>query len=205
MRPPRAHVLALGALGITALAACSPEIAPGAYLCGPDQACPDGLACDGVEDVCVLPSQVRPFACGRDRTEVEPNDDPAMAPSSGQLACVSTLAEVAGCLPADDGADHYAIEVPAICTAVAVQARIAFPIAHEVLALELVADDASVVGSSAPCPNVDLDDANVEHCLTAGVTPGARYTLRVRHGDAVACGGTCAYNRYLLTFQLATP
>ena len=28
-------------------AACTPSIAPGAYLCGPDAECPDGLVCDG--------------------------------------------------------------------------------------------------------------------------------------------------------------
>src|SRR5690606_5891048 len=43
-------------LVLVAAGACSPEIAPGAYLCGPERACPEGQACDGPTNICVLTS-----------------------------------------------------------------------------------------------------------------------------------------------------
>ena len=38
-------------LFVLSVGACSPEIAAGTYFCGPEQLCPEGLVCDGIEDV----------------------------------------------------------------------------------------------------------------------------------------------------------
>jgi hypothetical protein len=69
------HVSRGWALALAVAAGCSAEIAPGAYYCGPEQNCPDGLTCDGIENLCVLPSQAQPFAC--DAADPQGDDEPA--------------------------------------------------------------------------------------------------------------------------------
>ncbi|HEX5059005.1 MAG TPA: hypothetical protein VFV99_06575, partial [Kofleriaceae bacterium] len=68
------------------LAACTPDVVSGSYLCGPDELCPDGQKCNGTEDKttglaadsCVIPSLARPFAC-TPKVDVEPDDSMAQA------------------------------------------------------------------------------------------------------------------------------
>lgn len=197
--------LALGGLGsLGSLGACTPEIVPGAYLCGPEQACPEGLACDGAEDVCVLPSAARPFACAG--TEREPNDDPASAHDLGLEGCVSPLVEIAGCSVADDGDDWYAFEAPASCSgAVGVRFRVSFRGAYEELGLELHDAEGGVLATGAACANDDPFDADELRCLEHALTPGERYALRVFRSGEGGCDGACSFNRYLLNAQLAAP
>lgn len=192
------------ALLIVLLAACSPDIAAGSYLCGPEELCPEGQACDGVDNICVLPSAARPFGC-EDVTEVEPNNALANAQVIGNLACVSVPAEVLGCSPSDDGEDWYQFTIPSNCTAVQVESRISFPIAYAGLVLELKAQDGSTVGTGTPCTQQDPDDGDTQLCLVAPVTVGGRYAIRVTRGTEGDCGGACSYNRYALTIQLSTP
>ena len=196
-----------GALIVVLLAACSPEIAPGTYLCGPEGLCPEGQACNGPDNVCVLPGAVQPFACGEDATEVEPNDGFATAQPvlAGNLACVSRVVEILGCSQDADGEDWFAVEIPAVCVAVAVEARISFPIAFETLALELRDDTGAVVATAGACGRADPDDGDDQRCLEATVTPGGTYAVRVARGGEGNCGGRCAHNRYTLNVQLTTP
>lgn len=191
---------------VLAATACTPEIVPGAYLCGPEGACPDGQACDGPTNICVLATAVQPFACG-ELTETEPNDGLATAQPvlAGNLACVSRVAEVIGCSLDPDGEDWFAVEPPAVCTAVAVEARISFPIAFEALALVLLDDAGATVATAASCSQEDPDDGDDQLCLDAAVTPGRAYALRVTRSGALDCDGACSYNRYTLTVQLTTP
>ena len=44
------------------LVACTPTITPGSYLCGPEQLCPEGQACNGPDNVCVRAPNAQPFA-----------------------------------------------------------------------------------------------------------------------------------------------
>lgn len=196
------------ALAFVAITACTPDIAPGAYLCGPEQACPDEQVCDGVTNTCVLSSQARLFACPSGATEVEPNDDMASAQLVGNLACVSRPAEVIGCtrqLDGDDGQDWFQFDVPAVCTAVSVAVRLTFPIAYEALALELRDATGATLASGTACPQTEADDGDEQACIEHDLTPGGHYAIRIARTGEGNCGGACAHNRYTLSLQLETP
>jgi len=193
------------ALLALALAACSPEITPGTYLCGDEELCPEGQACDGLTNTCELPSAARPFECGEDIDEVEPNDAFQSAQPVDGLQCVSRVAEVHGCSRKDGSPeDWFGFAVPG-CTTVRATARIAFPLAFEPLVLELRDANGTVKGTAEICASDDKDDGDAEMCLDAPVTPSSQYALRVAGAGSADCDGECAYNRYTLTMQLVSP
>src|SRR4051812_4256867 len=87
-----------------ALVACTPDIASGTYVCGPEQACPEGQSCDGVDGTCVFTNTQRPFACEPSR-EHEPDNTPAQGLVITSFACVSAPYVNDGCLAAGDDQD----------------------------------------------------------------------------------------------------
>jgi len=192
---------------LVALTACSPDIVPGSYLCGPERLCPEDQQCDGVTNICVLPNQVMPFACPPLMTtsEVEPNDSAASAQVVANLACVSRSAELVGCSKDLDGEDWFQFDVPGDCTAVGVTARLTFPLAFEVLSVELLDAGGAVLAIGEPCPQSEQDDGDEQSCLEKTLTPGGHYTVRVARTGEGACDGACAHNRYTLTLALETP
>ena len=122
-------------LALLALAACTPDIAPGSYLCGPEGLCPEGQLCNGPDNICVLVSEARPFSCG---TATDPDvldDQPGAGTVLANLPCVSVPSETHGCLLDDDGQDFFQFDVPAGCAAVRVEASVSFPIAFQPLGL----------------------------------------------------------------------
>jgi len=187
------------------VAGCSPEIASGSYLCGPDKACPPSEACDGVTDTCVLESSEQPFACDLG-TEFPGDDTSATAQQIPALACVSPPYQVSECLPMGDMADWFAFATPANCSSVEVQARILYPVAYEGMNLELWDLAAnSQIGTDVPCADSINDPAHVERCIKLTIPPGGSYGLLVKPNGQGDCDGACAYNRYSLSVQLATP
>ncbi|MFN0246113.1 MAG: hypothetical protein ACKV2T_04345 [Kofleriaceae bacterium] len=189
-----------------ALAACAPEITPGTYLCGDEELCPEGQACDGLTNTCVLPSTARPFACGDDIDEVEPNDAFLSAQSFGALECVSNVAEVRGCTPANgNDEDWFSFAVPTCSSTVRATARIAFPLAYEPLVLELRDVNGSTKTTGDACANDDPNDGDTELCFDLAVTGGAQYAIRVAGTGTADCDGACAYNRYTMRMQLLSP
>ena len=190
-----------------ALAACTPEVTPGAYLCGPEQLCPDGLACNGPDAVCVLASAALPFACDPDTNEIEPNDGrPAAQPLlGGTPACVTPVTDVLGCSPEGDAADWYQFTSADNCTAVGVDARLVFSSAFEALTLVLLDEAGAEIATATPCETDPADDGETRLCVQAPITPGAAYALRVAPSTEGACDGACAYNRYSLSVRLDTP
>jgi hypothetical protein len=187
------------------LGACSPEIVSGSYLCGPEQACPPGEACDGVTDSCLLASRAEPFECEMG-TDIPGDDTKDTANQIPQLQCVSVPYTVTGCMPMGDGADWYKLATPSTCSSVEVQARIQFPVSYEHLAMELwdLGLD-TLVGSDIECAKSSGDPAHIERCINLTVTPGHDYGVLIKPTTDGSCGGDCAYNRYYLTVQLATP
>lgn len=190
---------------VTVVAACSPTITPGSYLCGPQEACPSGQVCDGVTDSCVLKGTEVPFMCEAG-TDVPGDDTAAMARQVPQLQCVSPPFTAGGCLPVGDAQDWFKLSTPSVCSTVEIQARITYPVAYEKLSLELwdLGTNAPV-GTDTPCAQSANDPAHVERCITLPATPGTDYGLVIKAEPDGNCGGACAYNRYDLTVQLATP
>lgn len=188
-----------------ALAACAPEITPGTYLCGEEELCPEGQACDGLTNTCELSSAARPFECGEEIDEVEPNDAFASAQLVDGLLCVSRVAEVHGCSRKDGSAeDWYAFAVPS-CNSVRATARIAFSLAYEPLVLELRDANGTTRATGEVCASDDPSDGDTEMCIDAQVMSGSQYAIRVAGQGSADCEGRCAYNRYTLTMQLVSP
>jgi hypothetical protein len=192
------------AMIVLAASACTAEIAPGAYLCGPEQLCPEGLACNGTDNTCVLASEALPFACG----VADPAGDDV--PTAGQvvanLACVSPIRESKGCLLQNDIGDWYQFDVPGNCAAVQIEARITFPIAFEQVAMQLSTDDGPGVAVDGPCSSAlppDLGDT--ARCFKMTVANGSHHAIGLVHSGLENCGGGCANNRYTLSLQLSTP
>lgn len=205
----RAALLAIA----LAAAACTPDVVPGSYLCGPDQACPEGQVCNGTEDkdadliadTCVLPPVARPFACTPSANS-EPDD--TMATGYGVMvpkSCVGTVDLMQGCMAAGDAADWVTFVAPATCTALQVQARLEFPIANEDLTIELWdADTNAMVSGDAACKQ-GVDGTTVRRCLDSVLVPGKTYGVQVKPTGEGNCGGDCGYNRYDLTLLFGTP
>lgn len=196
----RAALLAL------TLVACTPEITPGTYLCGDEESCPAGQACDGLTNTCELPSAARPFECGPEIDELEPNDAFQSAQAVSDLQCVSRVAEIHGCSRKDGSPeDWFSFAVPNCTQTVRTTARIAFPLAFEPLVLELRDANGTVKATGDVCSSDDKHDGDAELCIDLPVTAGSQYAIRVAGAGSADCDGACAYNRYTLTMQLVSP
>jgi hypothetical protein len=191
------------ALWIVALASCTPDIATGAYFCGPEQSCPAGFECNGDDNRCVTPANVAPFACDP-IDEHEPDNDLAHALAVGTLTCVSPPHNIDGCLAAGDAADWFAFDVPPDCTSVEANIELAFPLAWEPLAISVSANDGSVIGTDGDCDQAP-PSGHQSRCLKVTLTPGSHYGTSVTPAGGGDCDGDCAFNRYTLTVRLDTP
>lgn len=194
------------------LAACTPDIVSGAYVCGPERSCPEGQSCDGAQKVemtdpeselCVLSSRARPFSCSS-VPDFEPDDTMEQAHLLENLGCSST-AETDGCMLDAEAADWLTFVAPDTCaTAPEVQVRLAFPVAYERLAVELWDVDANMKLASDDACTSGLSDEHERRCLEHLLVPGTKYAIKVAPTGEGSCGGSCAYNRYALSVGLAT-
>jgi hypothetical protein len=191
------------ALVFVGLVACSPDIATGAYLCGPEEGCPDGQVCNGADNTCVIPTSATTFACDPAAEAHEPDEDAAHAASLGTLDCANAPILVNGCLAAHDTADWISFVMRPACTSASISASIASPLAFEPVTVELfdATGATKLAGADATCPNTSASDKTGEYaaCLQLALTPGTSYTLRVSPTGDASCGGSCAFNRYRLT------
>ena len=182
------------------LAACTPEIAPGAYNCGPDGLCPTGTVCNPADATCVLRNNVQPFEC----TPSSADDTPAIGIALGTFSCVSPPEIKTDCLVDTDTVDWYQLDTPGNCTAIKVVARVTFPLAFENLALDF-SDGATAMGVDTACSGAGSDAAQVSRCFEKTLTPGHHYAIGVRTDGTGNCNGSCTFNSYSLSVQLATP
>ena len=196
-------------------AACTPEVATGVYACGPDELCPDGLACsrdavnkDGehlVTGLCVAPGAVKQFACGQQHADVANDDSPATARTLGDLDCVSTLREAKSCLPQNDTGDFYTLTVPANCPTGNLRAAVTYPVSWQRLVLQVAKVGETPATVDVKCPGIQDDDNPLaKSCLDAPVSPG-NYVIGVIADGTGNCDGDCKFNRYTLGVQITTP
>lgn len=186
---------------VLAVAACTPEIVSGSYLCGPNASCPDDQACNGPDNVCVTAS-AQPFSC-EPELMTEPDDTTDKAFSLGQLDCVSVASVLDSCMDENEAADWVAFSTRESCVGLTADVRITFPTAFEELGLELWDLDANErVAVDLPC-TFSGDSGEELRCLKAPLVSGARYAVQVLPTGDGACEGRCAYNRYTLRMQLS--
>jgi hypothetical protein len=193
------------ALMFCALVACTPDIGSGNYLCGPEQACPPEYACDGATNACISPSVVTPFAC--DASVVHDDDTATTAtPLPATLMdCVSPIVTTNGCLASGDSHNWYSFTVPMNCVAVEIEARVSFPDAFEPLGMTFGDATGATLGMDTACKASQASTGDDVRCFTMMLTPGQTYTLAVTPAGGLDCDGKCAFNRYELDVQLATP
>jgi hypothetical protein len=186
------------------LAACSPSIAPGAYLCGPEETCPEDYACNGSDNKCVIASTAVPFACDVHDLH-EPDDTADQGLVIPNLQCVSQPSVTNGCLAAADAQNWVKFATPSACTAVAVHANVIFPAAYEPLKLELWDLKANMaLPSEVTCGAVGQGE-NGAMCISQTLQSDGSYGIKVEPAGGDDCGGNCNFNRYQLTVQLQTP
>ena len=104
-----------------------------------------------------------------------------------------------------DGEDWLQLASPGNCTAVGIEARIAFPVAFEGVSLAVHDPSGATIASASACGPRDPEAGSIELCLATTITPGASYGVQVARSGEGTCGGACTYNRYTLTVRLATP
>jgi hypothetical protein len=192
------------ALVCLVLAACSADIVPGSFLCGPQQACSPGYVCSGSDNSCEDPSTATAFACTAQEEASEPDDSPATGAMLPALGCVSELLSIDGCLAAGDSADWYQLATPSGCTAVAVNLEITYPIANEPLGVMLGDASGATLAPDTTCATT-ATNAEDNRCITMTLANSTGYTIEVLPSGGSTCDGACAYNRYTLAVQLVTP
>jgi hypothetical protein len=180
---------------VLVVAACTPEIESGAYLCGPEQLCPVGLACSGSDFTCEAPEDVQPFTCNAPATSAT---SPQRVPP---LTCVSGTT-LTSCLTAGSTGAWFQLATPASCTTVGVTAEIDFPFAFESLDLVLADATGAPIGSDGAC--VTPADGLDSRCLAMTLADSTTYLLEVVPAGS-DCDGDCDYNQYALSFHLDAP
>ena len=189
---------------LLATGACSADIAPGTYFCGPDALCPDDMVCNGLDNICTVPSQAAAFDC--DIPDRSDDDAPAQGLQLSPLECVSGVRELKACLFAEDPGDWFQFDVPDNCTAVQIEARLTFPIAFEQVGIQLSTEGGTPVDVDAECTVSTGDDAgSLSRCFEMTVPNGTHHSIGLIHTGTADCEGECAFNRYTLSLQLSTP
>jgi hypothetical protein len=192
------------ALLILSIAACSADIPSGSYECGPEQACPPGQACNGVDNTCVAPTLVEPFKCLA-AEEKEPDNSPTTATSITNLGCVSNVFTFDGCLAAGDMQDWFTFTAPTGCAGLEADIKVSFPLAFETVGLVLGDAAGAMVAPDAACTAGTKSPADDERCIKQSITQGQSYTVEVKPAGNGNCNGACNYNRYTIQVQLTTP
>lgn len=188
---PATLALALG------LAACTPDINGGTYYCGPNQACPPDLKCDGATALCVLPAVALPFTCPIGSNQHEPDDDAAHAEPVGVGGCGAASFQATGCIDKDSDVDLYAVTTAVGCASLRVLLK--FPVAFADLGVDVLDGNGAVVASGDATGDVFGTDGQVAIDITAPTQAQAAYFVRVRIGAAGGCGGACRYSWYQLS------
>ena len=185
-------------------AACTPDVVAGSYYCGPNAACPEEQVCSEATHTCGLAGLAAPFACESELAS-EPDDTMETAFTLTNLECVSLPLVIDACMPSDDTADWLRFTAPETCSAVQVDARITFPIAFQVLGVELIdVATGETLAVDGPC-EFSGESGNELRCLQSVLTPGASYAIRVAPTGEGDCNGSCAFNSYTFRVRLSPP
>ena len=182
------------------VAACTPDIAPGSYFCGPDAACPEGQPCNEADNKCVLAGSVRPFDCTPEIAS-EPDDSAETGFTLMNLDC-SLPVVIDNCMMVDDPADWVRLAIPVNCTSVAIDARITYPVAFEQLGLSLIDTSTGAELAVDTSCTFQGESGDELRCLAATLTASTTYALGVVPTGDGDCDGGCAFNRYTLRAQL---
>ena len=188
---------------LIALAACTPDVFPDTYYCGPDGSCPEGQACNGPNNHCVSAGSVEPFVCGDDSLKTEPDDTASQAHLLPPPTCGIPSKSDNCMLDGNDAEDWMKLQT---CSgAQELKLVLKFPVAFERLAMELWdLDTTTKLADDSACSDGG-DDANEARCITSPVAENGNYGVKIRPVGDGNCDGNCSYNRYTLSVLLSKP
>lgn len=183
------------------ITACSPDIAPGTYFCGPEKLCPPDLICHEPTFVCESAFDAEPFLCPEGTELAEPDNELATARNL-PVSCGNTvLSAENGCLVSDETVDLFALDMPASCagTAPRLELQIRYPVAFRPLRLELLDANGVVLATSTLC-TPELESAGTDwQCLSYAPTEAVLYVRVGPDPEGPNCDGACDYNQYWLS------
>ncbi len=188
-------------VAIVAATACTPDIGPGTYWCGPERLCPPDQACNDNTFTCEFADRAERFSCPADTESYEPDEDTASARDVGAITCGGTLlGGVAGCIASKGNVDLYRFELATTCSGPDphVEVRLSYPFALVGLEVELLDDAGAVVTTSELCSDSLNRSGKDRQCLDATISPGVYYVRVKAIADSPDCGGDCHNNQYLL-------
>jgi hypothetical protein len=182
-----------------AAAACTPDIAGGAYLCGYNEECPDGFVCSGSDFACEDSVTATQFMCAEGS-----NSTLATATPLKTTSCVSSSAiDITSCLAQGTTDAWFTFSTPDDCASVGMTATVSFPYAFESIGMVLGDATGATLAHDAACPVPPSGEP--ANCLTMTLEDATDYTLDVVPEGGNDCDGGCDYNQYTLTIQLVTP
>lgn len=187
-------------LMLLALAACSPDIADGGYLCGPEQTCPSPYVCSGSDFTCVEPEEATPFGCG----DLPNTPATAVALNSTPL-CVQSI-EANSCIGGSGDVRWFSLATPPSCAKpeLGIAIELQFPEAWAGLQVTLADAAGNALATDAACSEQDVAVAGTtQTCITTSEAAGSNYLISVEGTGDGDCGGACAYNDFTLTTALS--
>jgi hypothetical protein len=196
--------LLMRAVFALALAACTPDIAPATYFCGPEQLCPEELFCNPADNICTTEANVEAFNCGENVFDKVGDDAPATATPVSDVQCVSSV-QLKSCLLEGDPGDWFQLDVPDNCNGVQIEVQVAFPIAFEPIAMQLSIDDGMPVPVESECGGGGVSAGQDQRCFQQVVENGSHLAVGFLHAGVANCDGTCTQNRYTAALQLSSP
>ncbi len=183
------------------LGACTPDIVPGSYYCGPNASCPEDQVCSEATNTCGLAASAEPWEC-TSAISSEPDDTMESGFELNDLDCATLPRVIDACMPIDDSADWFTLTAPPQCSSLKIDVRISFPFAFQRLGLEVVdVATGNTLATDSACMFQGESGSDLR-CTIATLTPGARYAIRVAPTGEGDCGGDCAFNSYTVRVQL---
>lgn len=186
---------------LLALTACVPEIYDGAYLCGPEQTCPEGQTCDPSTAVCQGDPPRGAFACPDGSDADEPDDVQGDAPRRA-VGCLGFPVEWTGCVTDAGDVDRTVLEIDAACVGRPLRLDVRTAIAFGQPEVTLL-DASGQPLSAASCTTTPGISVDAFACVATDAAT-ATTEVRVTMPSDGTCDGACAFNRYALR-ATATP
>lgn len=176
------------------LAGCAAEIPSGSYLCGPDDACPDGQVCDAPTQRCVAPGLETKFLC--DPTEQHDDATPATATSLGTVGYSASPRTAQGCLDVTDGEDWFSVTSTTDCDPLALHVALTYPGMYAALTLVVADHLGNTLANDQGEPDATPGDVTLKADI--GVHVGETWTIQLKPLVHDNCFN-CTDNRYSLS------
>ena len=197
----------LAASLLVVASACSAEIAPDTYFCGPERLCPEGLACNNLDNVCTVPTGVQAFDCVDQLGMTIPDRNDDDTPTSGfdvtnEGSCLQNR-ELRACLFENDPGDWFQFDLADSCgTSVKMTGRLTFAVAFEPVAVHLSVEDGTPMPIDVECDQTSSAAGQTQRCFEMALTGNTHYAVGMVHSEVDNCDGECRHNRYVLDLRL---